>query len=473
MLKPTFSRVLTTLLYALPTLFFIVCYFLIVTSGEDIFQGANTPPSIIQDALAAFHHSARLADMYAWSVINFFDYTFSFGIDTLFRLLDVAVAFSIFYLNTALALGRRPRFRLGDAATFATLFLLVFLTPHGFILYAGFSAIHNYLFICFFSTLYLGLLARALLSRPFLIKRPLLASVSVFLLGFIFGFASNTTALIFLLALALFLLVQKILKHPQPLPAWFLSSLGGIVLALILIYVVGSGLSDYTSSSYYLQSYDYLSFSDILANPLAAVPKILTHLIVNFGRFFFPLLLVAVSAFLYVRLKTSRPAKSLLKSLNFTARERTSSPLPPSSSSFMYSRFLSFVAPPASFFRPISSLSPFFSSFFDGSLPPSKLPRLKNLFSPLYYSSHFSLCSSVAPSSPLNTFLALCLSFAKSKTPPKIHFVSIQPSSVPVCSPLSISAKMPLWSNGPPQSSSTTNLSPSAPNPSYYHRCHC
>ena len=323
MLKPTFSRVLTALLYALPTLFFVVCYFLIVTSGEDIFQGANTPPSIIQDALAAFHHSARLADMYAWSVINFFDYTFSFGIDTLFRLLDVAVAFSIFYLNTALALGRRPRFRLGDAATFAALFLLVFLTPHGFILYAGFSAIHNYLFICFFSTLYLGLLARALLGRPFLIKHPLLASVSMLLLGFLFGFASNTTALIFLLALALFLLIQKILKHPQPLPAWFLSSLGGIVLALILIYVVGSGLSDYTSSSYYLQSYDYLSFSDILTNPLAAIPKILTHLIANFGRFFFPLLAVAIPAFFYVRLKTSRPVKSLLKSLNFTARERT------------------------------------------------------------------------------------------------------------------------------------------------------
>ena len=118
-----FKKVLSILLYTLLIVFFIVCYFLIVTSGEDIFQGANSMPDVINDSIAAFNHSARLADMYAWSSINFFDYTFQFGPDILFRLLDVALAFLTFYLTTFIALGRRPKLALKDSAVNTFLFI--------------------------------------------------------------------------------------------------------------------------------------------------------------------------------------------------------------------------------------------------------------------------------------------------------------------------------------------------------------
>ena len=121
-----FKKFLAVLLYSIPVAFFIVCYFMIITSGEDIFQGAKSQVDIIGDATAAFKHSVRLADMFAWSVINFFDYNYSFGPDTIFRLLDVLMALSIFYMATYLILRRRPRLELPDAAVFSSIFLAFF-----------------------------------------------------------------------------------------------------------------------------------------------------------------------------------------------------------------------------------------------------------------------------------------------------------------------------------------------------------
>ena len=78
------KRILTYLLYGLPVIFFAVCYFLMTVWGEDIIQGAGTAPDVWNDLVGAFHHNSRLSDMYAWTVINFFDFQYSFGIDTIF-----------------------------------------------------------------------------------------------------------------------------------------------------------------------------------------------------------------------------------------------------------------------------------------------------------------------------------------------------------------------------------------------------
>ena len=83
--------------------------------------------------------------MYAWPVINFFDYTYKFGVDTIFRLLDVVTAFAIFFLITTIALGRRPRWNVQDALLFGISFLAVFLSDYSRSLVSSFSHIHNYL----------------------------------------------------------------------------------------------------------------------------------------------------------------------------------------------------------------------------------------------------------------------------------------------------------------------------------------
>lgn len=296
------SLFLTVLLYSLPILFFIVCYFLIITSGEDIHQGANTPPNIIQDSIDAFNHSTRLADMYAWSIINFFDYRFSFGPDTILRLLDVTVAISILYMMTYIALARRPQLKLKDALIFNLCFLLVFLTQNGYTLYAGFSVIHNYLFMSFFSLLFSIFYIRELWGRPACPFRSIFLQKTfpflMLILGFIFGFASNVTPIVFLLTLPFYAIYLHLSKQKIHFKKFFFSwhtfSLLGVLAGLFFIYVVGHGLSDYQSSSDYVTTFDYLSLSDIFTSITSSIPRLFVHLVKNFGRFLLPFIIIFV-----------------------------------------------------------------------------------------------------------------------------------------------------------------------------------
>ena len=283
-------------LYTLPVIFFVVCYFLIVTSGEDIYQGANTAPNIVGDAVAAFSHSARLADMFAWAVINFFDYTFSFGIDTIFRIVDVFAAFSIFYMATYMVLQRRPRLELLDSSLFCSLFLLVMLTSNGPTVYSGFSKIHNYLFITFFSFLFLIVVIRNFWKRDKIIKNLFLRNFLVFLLAFLFGLASNISGIVFLISLPLYSLYLKLTRQgveaKEFFKNWGGSAIIGVILSLFLIYVVGPGLSDYETSSAYLVVCDYLPIREIFTDFGTSVVRILKHNVYNFGKFFLPFIVV-------------------------------------------------------------------------------------------------------------------------------------------------------------------------------------
>ena len=318
-------KILSILLYSLPVIFFIVCYFLIITSGEDIFQGAGTTPNIISDSIDAFHHSSRLADMYTWSVINFFDYSFSFGPDTIFRLIDVFAAVGILYMVTYITLKHRPKLCLKDASIFNLSFLFVFLTWHGYTLYSGFSAIHNYLFISFFTLLFLIFYIRELWGRPACpFKNKKLFTLLMFILGFIFGFASNITSIVFLLTLAVYTIYLKIKKQKLHLKEFFFSwhgaSMLGILIAIALIYIVGNGLSDYEATSDYIVTYDYLPLSDIFANIPDAIRRIFLHNVKNFGRFIVPFIITVVPllATMFIAAK-----QKLIKLTKFTANEKS------------------------------------------------------------------------------------------------------------------------------------------------------
>lgn len=295
---------LPIILYSTPVIFFLISYFLIITSGEDIYQGASTPVNIVGDMIAAFRHSVRLADMFAWSIINFFDYVFFFGIDTIFRLIDVACALSIFYMATYITLGRRPRLRLPDASIFCAIFLGVFLTSNGLTLYAGFSKIHNYLFICFFTLLFGIFYIRDLWGRPAPTAK--LFTPAMLVLGFLFGFASNVTAIVFLLALICFG-IYRFISAPKTrikdlktfLFSWRFAGVLGIIISIVVMYGIGSGLGDYNTDPAYVAALDFLPFEEIFTSPLSSLIRILKHNIYNFAHFFFPFVLVLVPCFLY------------------------------------------------------------------------------------------------------------------------------------------------------------------------------
>lgn len=282
------KRILTYLLYGLPVIFFAVCYFLMTVWGEDIIQGAGTAPDVWNDLVGAFHHNSRLSDMYAWTVINFFDFQYSFGIDTIFRLIDVMMATGLVYLLTSLILGRRPRLKLKDALIFALSFLIIFLTPHGYTFYRGFSVIHNYLIIGLTTLVFALPFVREISGEkvPKLYRKWWFALI----IGLVFGMSSNITPIAFLISFVLVKLWQtyqsKSWRKAWQLPNWQMWMLGGMIITLAIAYIFGAGVSSYASNPVYTDTYDYVSLSAIFQNFGSALVKIMKHIAVNFGYSF-------------------------------------------------------------------------------------------------------------------------------------------------------------------------------------------
>lgn len=283
------KKFLTYVLYGLPVIFFAVCYFLMTVWGEDIIQGAGTTPEIWNDIVGAFRHNSRLSDMYAWTVINFFDFQYSFGVDTIFRLIDVAMATGIIYLLTSLVLGRWPRLKLKDSLVFALSFLVIFVTPHGYTLYRGFSVIHNYLIIGLATVAFALPFGRSLTGQDV----PKLYQKWWFALGIglIFGMSSNITPIAFLISFGLVKLWQtwqtrKSGNKVWKLPAWQVWMLAGMVATVAVAYIFGAGVSTYANNPVYTETYDYVAMSEIFANLGSAVVRIVKHMVVNFGYSF-------------------------------------------------------------------------------------------------------------------------------------------------------------------------------------------
>ena len=283
-------KIIIAMLYILPVVFFVSVYFLQTVSSEDIYQGAGKPVAITQDILAAFKWNARLGDMYAWPVINFFDYTYQFGVDTIFRMLDVALAIGIFYLMTYFILGRRPRWQIKDALIFNVSFLAIFLSYFSRSLVSSFSHIHNYL---------LSTLLPLLFALPFVLtlygKKVLQSArgkIVAFVLGVFFALSSNVTpiALISTIAIAVsyyYIRTNKKLQINQLLWSWQSFTLVGVVLSFLLMYAIGPGVSSYT------QGYNgsYVALSDILTSPSEAGVALIGNMVGNI-QFVMPILLL-------------------------------------------------------------------------------------------------------------------------------------------------------------------------------------
>ena len=284
------KRILTYLLYGLPVLFFVICYFLMTVWGEDIIQGAGTSPDIWNDLVGAFNHNSRLSDMYAWTVINFFDYQYSFGVDTIFRVIDVLMATGVIYLVTTIILSRRPKLKLQDALIFALSFLIIFLTPHGYTLYRGFSVIHNYLIISLTTLLFVLPFVRHFTDE----KVPKIYQnwLGALLIGLVFGMSSNITPIAFLISFVLiklghfYISKNKAKKSFRKMPAWQGWMIGGMLITVAVAYIFGAGVSSYANNAVYTETYDYLSFGEIFQSFGSSLIRIIKHIAVNFGYSF-------------------------------------------------------------------------------------------------------------------------------------------------------------------------------------------
>lgn len=278
------SRAFGAALYIIPIVFLIVTYVFMTVAAEDIYQGAGTGSGFFQAAVDAFHYDSRISDMYAWTVIRAFDYQFSFGIDTIFRLINVLLSFGIIYMITALILGRRPGLRLGDGAVFATVFFLIFANNKYESLYLAFSNVHNYLTIGFITLLFLLPFGFSLLGRK--LPGGVWFRGVMLICGFLFGMSCNLTPLAFVAVLLLMWFFGAVKERKfdlrKILCSWEFAALIGIGLACFVMYGLGNGLSAYTGSDDYVMVNDYIAISDIFAQPGKSMIRIMSHIVDNF-----------------------------------------------------------------------------------------------------------------------------------------------------------------------------------------------
>lgn len=313
-------KAITTALFVVPVLFFCAVYFLQVVSSEDIHQGAGQPVSIVNDASSAFQWSARSGDMYAWSVINVFDYKYEFGVDTVFRLFDVALATGIFVLMAFMILDRRPRWKIRDALIFEISFLAVFLSEYSRSIVSSFSQIHNYLFIAIFSLLFLLPFTRQLRGKtlsPRLRNRLLMLAA-----GFLFAFSSNVTPVTFLVTAALVIIYDRVvlkqrIRFKKALGSWQLFAVIGMLVASFIMYVLGPGLSSYTHG----YNGSYVSIKDLIITPTTSGVALIGNMVHNFQSVMPELILMTlVVLFEYViyRKKLIRKLRESVAGIRFS-----------------------------------------------------------------------------------------------------------------------------------------------------------
>ena len=318
-LSQSLKKLLTSALYILPVIFFMLCMFLLTATEEDVAQGAGTSPNIWHDVVESFEDNGRIADMYARSVIDFFDYQYYFGVDTIFRLLDVLALTSILVLLSSIILGRRPRWHIKDALVFAGCFLLIFLLPYGYTYYRGFSMVHNYAIIS------LALLGFCL---PFLrkitgdrISKIYQNPIFAILIGLIFGISANFPPLAVLAVIILAKIWQliksrksskshrvdwRVLKMEQ----WEGLMFGAMIAGMIFIYTFGPGVSGYLESPVYIETYDYVAISDIFHNFGASCTRLISHAIKNFARTFGPAIFILITTGLLAWLTQHKKVKT-------------------------------------------------------------------------------------------------------------------------------------------------------------------
>ena len=299
------NKILAVVLYVLPILFFMVAYFGITVSGEDIYQGAGNykngvEMNVAEDAAEAFRHNGRITDVYAWTVIDFFDYQFQWGPDVIFRLLDVVMACGVFYLMTMVTVGRKPKLLIRDALVYDASFALIMLTQHGRVFYAGFSAIHNYMVGAFLMMVFIAPYLMMLWGNKIGERHCLVWIIGMVAMGVLFGMSSAIAPIAFVIVAIIYgIAIRK--RRKIWMPKWAMAGIVGVIVGICVSNFAGPGLDFYTSNEAYVDTYDYVSVAGLLEAPLSGMIRILKHLATNFGRVLAPIAICLVMTLIFVR----------------------------------------------------------------------------------------------------------------------------------------------------------------------------
>lgn len=293
--KSNFQKWVCVIGYAMVPVFFIVLYFLMTETYEDIMQGnseaTKTVPEIIN---SIYHYIPRLGEFYQHIAAHFMTAQVSLGPDIVFRLITAMIASGTIYFSTAFVLGRRPKLEYKDVVVYLGILLFSMFSIFSEAFTYRFSYANNYI---------LGLLVAVLFLNLFRIKfkgDKWYKLVGATLLGFAFGISTEITPVAFLVLIFGFCVVKIARKEMTFLELWGkyrLQSFAilGLIIGLAFFYF-GGGLGERTGGGY-AEVYDYISPMSLFKDPLYAGYGLVHHVWYNVRYIFFAIPLMSIYIF--------------------------------------------------------------------------------------------------------------------------------------------------------------------------------
>lgn len=261
--------------YAIVPVFFTIIYFMMYMTYEDIFQKNQALYKGLPEIWAyVYNFIPRLGEFYQRTAVHYMTIRPSFGLDLLFRLLDVGFSSTLVYALTYFILGEKPRLKTKDSLLFLALFVTLLLTKTSENFTYRFSYVNNYI---------TALLVSVVFLIPYRLKikeAKIIHYIAFLIIGFLFGISTEIMPVAFILILLGYLAYQKFFKKAKLLNIIKenkikIAEIIGMFAGLIFFYL-GAGLS-YRTNGGYAEVYDYLKISGLFHEPIIFVYKFIKH----------------------------------------------------------------------------------------------------------------------------------------------------------------------------------------------------
>lgn len=280
--------------YLLIPIFFVVLYFFMTETYEDIMQhNSNINQTVPEIVDGIYHYIPRIGEFYQRIATHYMTEQVSFGADMIFRLITAAFASGMVFLSAVFILGRKLKLQYKDMIISLAVLLAYMISAFSEAFTYRFSYANNYVLGIL---LILGVLVAFRLGFK---GDKWYKVLGALLLGFVFGISSEVAPVAFLCLVALWCVVkifkkEFIWKNIFGKYRFQTFVVIGIIAGLVFFYL-GAGLGKRTSGAY-AEIYDYVSPMDLLITTRATISKIWQHFWYNIRYIFFavPLMVIYV-----------------------------------------------------------------------------------------------------------------------------------------------------------------------------------
>lgn len=288
----TTRKILCLCGYLIVFLFFVLLYFLMTETYEDISQynsgaGMSVPGILVY----VYNYIPRLGEFFQRIAVHFMTPQLSLGSDLVLRIVIALFASGVIYVSAVFVLGRRLRLQYKDLIVTLGMLIFFMLSIFSEIFTYRFSYVNNYV---------LGLFVMISFLTIFRIKNSQnkwYKDLGAILLGFAFGISTEIAPVIFIVLVVVWvsvLLIQRKMSWKDFFGRYQLQTFAviGLILGLMFFYL-GGGLESRTGGGY-AEVYDYVSPMDIFSDFAGTIDRLYQHFWYNIRYIFFAIPLMVL-----------------------------------------------------------------------------------------------------------------------------------------------------------------------------------